>query len=159
MIADDSVTIMKQKSKTAHMVETAIEQLTATIDENDKSIKGTHVVSAYNIMMIVNFYVAYNIKIEKLSAPLTKLQQLTDGLRATTKPGGRRSQLYQDLAKQYKEDLDVSLQDTIVVLDIIVKHCVWLCHLRNTCKNVICCIARYYSSLLGKYSNVKLRVK
>ena len=157
MIADDSVTIMKQKSKTAHMVETAIEQLTPMIDQIHQDVKGTHVVSAYNIMMIVSlyFYVAYNIKIEKLSAPLTKLQQLTDGLRATTN-GGRRSQLYQDLAKQYKEDLDVSLQHTIVVLDIIVKHCVWLCHLRNTCKNVTCCIALYYSSLLGNYSNLHL---
>ena len=115
MIADDSVTIMKKKSKTAHMVETAIEQLTPIIDQIDQNVKGTHVVSTYNIMMIVSlyFYVAYNIKIEKLSAPLTKLQQLTDGLRATTN-GGRRSQLYQDLAKQYKEDLDVSLQHILL---------------------------------------------
>ena len=53
------------------------------------------------------FYLAYDTKIEKLSAPLMELQQLTDGLRATTNGGGQ-SQLYQDLAKQYKEDLDVS---------------------------------------------------
>ena len=47
MIADDSVTTMKQKSKTAHMVETAIEQLTATIDMHNKDAQGMHVVSAY----------------------------------------------------------------------------------------------------------------
>ena len=107
MITADRVTLTKKRSKTAHLIETAIIQLSAAIDKEARLFKGLRTI--YECCIVTMCFLDYDAKISKLSTPLKDLLQLTDEVAATIPEDSRNSKVYQALAEKFKVDAQVRL--------------------------------------------------